>query len=69
MKTLIINGLLYDGSGKTPYSSNILIENEKIVAITNEKAISADSIIDADGSIVTPGFIDIHRALRSRCAL
>jgi N-acyl-D-aspartate/D-glutamate deacylase len=61
MKTLIKNGLIYDGSGQAPQRKNILIENDKIAAITEQKDIRADETIDASGHAVTPGFIDTHR--------
>lgn len=61
MKTLIKNGWIYDGSGGSPYRKNLLIEEEKIAAITKDENISADKIIDARGLAVTPGFIDTHR--------
>jgi len=38
---------------------NLSIENGKIIEISNSK-IQGDVIIDADGLIVVPGFIDIH---------
>lgn len=70
MKTLIQNGLIYDGTGGKPFSGDILIENDKIAAICPrdgsnlETAIQdwhPDQIIYADKKAVTPGFIDSHR--------
>ncbi|MGB8453633.1 MAG: amidohydrolase family protein [Anaerocolumna sp.] len=61
MRTLIKNGLIYDGSGSSPYRKNLLIEEDKIAAITESQDIGADEIIDAAGLTVTPGFIDTHR--------
>lgn len=60
MKTLIKNGLIYDGSGDRPFRKNILIEENKISAITQQEP-EAEQVIDAAGLIVTPGFIDTHR--------
>lgn len=61
MKTLIKNGLLYDGSGTPPYIKDILIEDDKISAVSEGIEASAEEIIDAAGLCVTPGFIDTHR--------
>ncbi|WMJ87465.1 N-acyl-D-amino-acid deacylase family protein [Anaerocolumna sp. MB42-C2] len=61
MRTLIKNGLIYDGSGGSPYQKNILIEGNKIAAVTEDKDLDAENIIDASGLTVTPGFIDTHR--------
>lgn len=61
MKTLIKNGLLYDGSGENPYHANILIQDKHIVEISKNEELSADCILDAIGKVVTPGFVDVHR--------
>lgn len=61
MRKFIKNGLVYDGSGNIPFMKNIVIENDKIIAITDSTDIRADVEINAEGLVVTPGFIDIHR--------
>ena len=63
MSTILIkNGMLVDGSGKLPYKGNVLIENDRIKTVTaGPLDVSADEVIDAEGKVVTPGFIDIHR--------
>lgn len=43
--------------------SNILIENDKISAITNETP-QADKVIDCTGKYVLPGLIDMHVHMR-----
>ena len=65
---LIQGGLLVDGNNTAPISAHILIQDGKIEAvIPHGEALPAhysDSgdieIIDASGSIVTPGFVDPH---------
>jgi len=61
MRHLIKNGMIYDGSGEEGYISDILINEDKIVAIDKNIDIEVEKIIDATGMIVTPGFIDSHR--------
>ena len=55
----IINGLLFDGDGGKPAQLNIAVRNGLIVEI-GECDGSAERIIDAEGAIVTPGFVDVH---------
>ena len=56
---IIKNGSIYDGKGSKPYQADIAISNEKIVEIGDIKG-EAKKVIDAEGKIVTPGFVDIH---------
>ena len=56
---VIKNGQIYDGSGKEPYMADIGIKNGIIKTIGKIKA-RGKEIIDADGLILSPGFIDIH---------
>ena len=62
MRTLIKNGLVYDGSGEKPKKEAILVENGRIEKVGSEAVLgTADQVIDAEGMCVTPGFIDTHR--------
>lgn len=56
---VIKSGTIYDGTLKDPYIADIGIKKDKIVAIGNLED-PAKKIIDANGLIVTPGFIDLH---------
>ena len=56
---IIKNGSIYDGKGSESYQADIAISNEKIVEIGDIKG-EAKKVIDAEGKIVTPGFVDIH---------
>ena len=56
---VIRNGMVYDGSGGTPYAADIAIADGKISAIGGSIPAGAEEI-DAQGKMVTPGFIDVH---------
>jgi len=55
----IVNGLVYDGSGESPRLLNIAVRAGRIVEL-GECVKPATITIDAQGLIVTPGFIDVH---------
>jgi len=58
---IIKNGTIYDGTGQGSFVSDIFIKNELVVDIrksnVNDKCLEE---IDANGLIITPGFVDIH---------
>lgn len=55
-EVLITNAKIYDGQSDNPYFGNILIKNGEILSVSDDIS-NAERIIDADGRIVTPGFI------------
>lgn len=57
--TIIKNGRIYDGLGSAPYVQDIGIKDGRIAAI-GALGDAAARIVDADGLMVTPGFVDIH---------
>lgn len=57
---IIKNGLVFDGSGAPGISTDLGIKGNKITAIADFSTATADQVIDAKGSAVSPGFIDIH---------
>ena len=58
---IIKNGTIYDGTGQGSFVTDIFVKNELVVDIrksnVNDKCLEE---IDANGLIVTPGFVDIH---------
>jgi N-acyl-D-amino-acid deacylase len=56
----IDNGLIVDGSGNPWYRANLAIESDKIAIIASLPTKDARRVIDAQGFVVCPGFIDMH---------
>jgi len=55
----ITNGTVYDGNGGAGQRADIGIRDGKIVDV-GDCPDAADRTIDAEGAIVTPGFVDLH---------
>ncbi len=64
MKLLIKNGIVIDPESKTEKKMDILAENGRITRVETGISTPADQVIDAAGSFVMPGFIDLHVHLR-----
>ncbi|MGE5268562.1 MAG: N-acyl-D-amino-acid deacylase family protein, partial [Thiohalocapsa sp.] len=56
---VIKGGTIVDGTGAAPVTGDIGIDGERIVAVGG-KAGPAHRVIDADGLLVTPGWVDVH---------
>lgn len=59
MKILIKNGFIIDGTGEQGFHGDLLIQDDKI-ACMGEILDTPDTVIDAKGLVVAPGFIDTH---------
>lgn len=60
-KTILIqNATIIDGTGSKGILGSVRIESNKIIEIGDLKALESDSIIDATGLVLSPGFIDTH---------
>ena len=57
---IIKNGMVVDGSGDARYRGDIGVKDGKIVKIGRIKGEIAEDVIDAEGHVVTPGFVDGH---------
>ena len=53
---VIKNAMIYDGINDNAFSGNILIE-DGVIKKVSQSSIQGDTVIDAEGKIVTPGFI------------
>jgi len=60
---LIKDATIVDGSGSEPYKGTVAVKGERIAAVGKvEGDLKQDAkvVIDAEGLMVTPGFIDVH---------
>jgi N-acyl-D-amino-acid deacylase len=57
---VIKNGIVIDGSGAPGQKADVLIEDGAIKDIGSFGHVEAETVIDAQGKAVTPGFIDMH---------
>jgi N-acyl-D-aspartate/D-glutamate deacylase len=57
---VIKQGMIVDGTGAPRYRNDIAIKDGRIVDIGKIDGSRAAQVIDAEGLIVAPGFIDVH---------
>ncbi|MFX1514529.1 MAG: D-aminoacylase, partial [Promethearchaeota archaeon] len=55
---IIRNGIIYDGSGTSPFIGNIAVTSDRITAIGSFDA-TGENEIDATNLAVAPGFINM----------
>lgn len=56
---ILRNGTVYDGSGSAPVKTDVAISGDTIAATGDLETSKADTIIDARGLAVAPGFINM----------
>ena len=56
---LIKNGLVVDGTGKPGFMADVAVKDGKIVSV-GKISENAKQVINAEGQIVSPGFVDGH---------
>ena len=56
---IIKNGLILDGTGSAPYRADVAAKGGEIIAIGLLESEAAKTV-DAEGLVVSPGFIDLH---------
>ena len=59
---VIKSGTVVDGTGKPAYQADVAVQGDRIAEVGTISA-AAKRTIDAEGHLVTPGFIDIHTHL------
>lgn len=57
---VIKGGTIVDGTGARSRRGDVAVDGDRITAVGRVDASGAGRVIDADGRIVTPGFVDIH---------
>ena len=57
-RIVLLGGTVVDGTGSPGYLADVAIEGDRIVEIGQQ--LTGDSMLDATGCVVSPGFIDIH---------
>ncbi len=64
--TVIVNARVLDGSGDQSRDVNVRIEGDRIAAVGDLEPAAEDTVVDADGLVLAPGFIDVHSHHDSR---
>jgi N-acyl-D-amino-acid deacylase len=64
---VIRNGTIVDGSGAPRYQGDVAVRQGRIVEIGRVSS-AAERVIDADGLIVSPGFVDGHTHMDAQVA-
>ena len=59
-ETLIRGARVLDGSGGAPFDADVAVHEGTIMYVGQGGAPRADSVIDATGLTLAPGFIDVH---------
>lgn len=57
---LIEGGTLIDGTGGDRVRADVAIKGDRIIGVGSALPVAAETTIDANGFVVTPGFIDVH---------
>lgn len=57
---LIKNGEIIDGTGEKGFIGDVAVDNGKVIKIADHVSDEAKEVINADGHVVCPGFIDPH---------
>ena len=65
---VIRNGSVIDGTGAPARHADVAVTDGVITEIADKVGDSGTREIDADGRIVTPGFVDIHTHLDAQIA-
>ncbi len=57
---VVRNGMIVDGSGLPRYRGDVGIRDGRIAEIGRLNGVATKETLDAEGHVVTPGFIDVH---------
>jgi N-acyl-D-amino-acid deacylase len=62
---LIKQARVIDGTGSPWFISDVAVDDGKIVALATTLNIDADQVVQANGRVLAPGFIDVHTHVES----
>jgi len=66
---IVRGGTIQDGTGKPGFPGDVAVKGDRIARIGDLGGATADTVIDAKGQFVTPGFISVHsHAIRDAVA-
>ena len=65
---MIRGGTVVDGTGAPARRADVAIDGDRIVEVGEVDRVGARRVIDAEGRLVTPGFVDIHTHLDAQLA-
>jgi N-acyl-D-amino-acid deacylase len=57
---LVRGGMVVDGTGRPGRPADVAIRGDRVAAVQPLPAAEAETVIDAAGRVVAPGFIDVH---------
>ncbi len=58
--TAIINAMIFDATGKAPFTGHVLVDGNAIASVSAGDAPQADTVIDAAGKFLMPGMTEGH---------
>jgi len=58
VRTVIKGGTVVDGTSAPRYRADVAVEDDTVVEIGPD--LQGTTILDADGCVVAPGFVDVH---------
>jgi N-acyl-D-amino-acid deacylase len=56
---IVRNGTIYDGSGKAPFTGDVIVDRGRIVAVGKVPGAAAKQELDVRGLAVAPGFVNM----------
>ena len=58
--TIIRGGTVVDGTGMPKVRTDVGIKDGRVAAVDGLRSSDADTVLDAEGLVVAPGFVDLH---------
>lgn len=60
MDGMIVNAVVYDGTGGPPTEADVALKDGRIAAVGRDLPRTGQAVVDARGLALAPGFIDLH---------